>query len=188
MGDQSITSSDTSATLWASNFKRNNYGFVGWSDKHDWVLNENDANGNGTGANLGYHIYGPNAIIEFTAGQYSEEGLSLYAIWAKSAGNLQGWTGCSTLGQGKVTALTDQRDDDTYAVAKLADGKCWMLENLRLDYNANFTESLSQGFGTSATYGNFEGLAEPLPKPNMLQFVFLATTIATLTQILTQII
>ncbi|MBR2998559.1 hypothetical protein IKF34_02180 [Candidatus Saccharibacteria bacterium] len=115
--------------LWASNFKRPGYGFVGWSDKFDWVLNENDANGNGTGPNEGYHIYGPNATI--TLGDMSK-GLSLYAVWAKSNGNLQGWNYCSALGTGKVTALTDQRDGNTYAVAKLADGKCWMIENLRL--------------------------------------------------------
>ena len=163
MGDQSISSSDTSATLWASNFKRPGYGFAGWSDKFDWVLGANDASGNGTGANAGYHIYGPNATITFTAGQYSSpnSGLSLYAVWVPSAGNLQNWTGCSSMNIGDVTALTDQRDNDTYAVAKLADGKCWMIENLRLDYDANFTESLSQGFGKSTTYGNFIGLATP---------------------------
>ncbi len=45
---------------------------------------------------------------------------------------MQGWTGCSNLSQGEVTALKDSRDNDVYAVAKLADGKCWMIENLRL--------------------------------------------------------
>ena len=163
MGDQSISSSDTSATLWASNFKRPGYGFAGWSDKFDWVLGANDASGNGTGANAGYHIYGPNQTIEFTAGQYSTKGLSLYAVWVKSAGSLQNWSGCSSLAQGAVTALTDQRDDNTYAVAKLADGKCWMIENLRLDNtnSDNATGALAQGYGTSATYGNFIGLANP---------------------------
>ena len=37
---------------------------------------------------------------------------------------------------GSVTALTDTRDNNTYAVAKLADGKCWMMENLRLDLSS----------------------------------------------------
>ena len=60
------------------------------------------------------------------------KGLSLYAVWVKSQGNLQGWTGCSSIQQGDVTALTDVRDNNTYAIAKLADGKCWMIENLRL--------------------------------------------------------
>ncbi|MBR3253252.1 hypothetical protein IKF85_00835, partial [Candidatus Saccharibacteria bacterium] len=152
MGDQSITSSTTSATLWASNFQRPGYGFAGWSDAYDYVVNQ------GSESNPDAHIYGPNEYITFTAGQYSATngGLSLYAIWVESEGYLQNWNGCSSLGQGKVTALTDQRDGDVYAVAKLADGKCWMIENLRLDYDANFTESLSQGFG-----GQFIGLAQP---------------------------
>ncbi|MBO7717913.1 hypothetical protein J6S37_00230, partial [Candidatus Saccharibacteria bacterium] len=134
MGDQSITSSATTANLWASNFQRTGYGFAGWSDKYDWVLNQNDANGNGTGANAGYHIYGPNETISFTAGQYtgSNPGLALYAVWVPTSGNLQGWQGCSAMNTGEVTALTDQRDNDVYAVAKLKDGKCWMIENLRL--------------------------------------------------------
>ena len=163
MGDQSINSAATSATLWASNFKRPGYGFAGWSDKFDWVLGANDASGNGTGENAGYHIYGPNQTIEFTAGQYSTKGLSLYAVWVPSAGSLQNWSGCNSLAQGSVTALTDQRDNNTYAVAKLADGKCWMIENLRLDNtnSDNATGALAQGYGTSATYGNFIGLANP---------------------------
>ena len=163
MGDQcSFGNSATVDALWASNFKRGGYGFVGWSDKFDWVLNENDANGNGTGANEGYHIYGPNATIT-TPSNMTEKGLSLYAVWAKSNGNLQGWNYCSALGTGKVTALTDQRDGNTYTVAKLADGKCWMIENLRLDNTNtdNATGALAQGYRKSTTYGDFSGLAEP---------------------------
>ena len=167
MGDQTANYSDNTdaitsnmdVNLWPSNYQRSGYGFVGWSDKFDWELNANDANGNGTGNNAGYHIYGPMANIN--VGDVSTEGLSLYAVWAPSTGSLQGWNGCSSLGSGRVTALTDLRDNDTYAVAKLADGKCWMIENLRLDYDANFDESLSQGFGKSTTYGNFIGLARP---------------------------
>lgn len=34
---------------------------------------------------------------------------------------------------GRVYALIDSRDNEQYKVAKLADGKCWMLDNLRLD-------------------------------------------------------
>ena len=158
MGTQYIPISTNSVVLWASNFKRPGYGFAGWSDKSNWVLGENDVNGNGTGANAGYHIYGPNQTISFTTNQYLTTPLLLYAVWAPSAGNLQNWT-CpdnDNMPIGSVTALTDLRDNDTYAVAKLADGRCWMVENLRLDYDADFTPSLSQGFG-----GVFVGLARP---------------------------
>ncbi|MBQ1298329.1 hypothetical protein IIY24_00620 [Candidatus Saccharibacteria bacterium] len=162
MGDQSITNTATSTTLWATNFKRPGYGFVGWSDAFDYVANV------GSESNPNAHIYGPNEDITFTAGQYSGDnpGLSLYAVWVKSAGNLQNWT-CpdnTAMPIGKVTALTDTRDNDTYAVAKLTDGKCWMIENLRLDYDAsgNSDGSLAQGYGgTPGTYGTFSGLAKP---------------------------
>ena len=42
---------------------------------------------------------------------------------------------CSTLNIGDGTARTDTRDNETYAIAKLADGKCWMIENMRLDFS-----------------------------------------------------
>ena len=116
MGNQTVSNRDTSATLYAPNFKRSNYGFAAWNTKAD-----------GTGTN-----YGPNQTIRFTAGQYRNGGLRLYAKWVVSAGNMQNWTGCSSMNQGDVTALKDTRDNDVYAVAKLADGKCWTIENLRL--------------------------------------------------------
>lgn len=168
MGDQTIGAADTSATLWASNFQRPGYGFAGWSDTYDYV--DNPANPNA-------HIYGPNEDIEFEAGAYDgvgdhSAGLSLYAIWVKSTSYLQDWTGCQNLTQttynsdtGKlnadlssITALTDKRDNQTYAVARLADGNCWMIENLRLDAEytrGSYYQSLAQGYG-----GVFNGLAD----------------------------
>ena len=115
MGCQRVYN-NTEVTLWASNFKRPGYGFAGWNTAFDY---------SGT-------YYGPNQTITIPS-DVSTNGLSLYAVWVKSAGTLQNWSGCSSLAQGSVTALTDSRDNDTYAVAKLADGKCWMIENLRLD-------------------------------------------------------
>ncbi|MDO4746862.1 MAG: hypothetical protein Q4A70_00750 [Candidatus Saccharibacteria bacterium] len=140
--------SPTSATLLASNFSRAGYGFAGWSTTYDY----SDDTG----------FLGPQEDITFTAGQYtgSNNGLSLYARWIKSTGNLQGWTGCPSLSSGAVIALTDQRDNETYAVAKLADGKCWMIENLRLKAGDSDDETLAQGFGKSTIYGNFVGLAD----------------------------
>ena len=114
MGDQSA-SNNASVDLWASNFKRTGYGFAGWNTSFDY-----------TGTN-----YGPNQTITAPA-DIQTNGLSLYAAWIKSAGTLQNWNGCSSLAQGATTALTDERDGNTYAVAKLADGKCWTIENLRL--------------------------------------------------------
>ena len=114
MGNQSA-SNNASVTLYAPNFKRTGYGFAGWNTEFDY---------SGT-------TYGPNETITAPS-DVSTNGLSLYAVWIESAGSLQNWSGCSSLAEGAVTALTDERDSDTYAVAKLADGKCWMIENLRL--------------------------------------------------------
>ena len=165
--------SPTSATLLASNFSRTGYGFAGWSDKFDYATNSEAK------------FYGPMETITYTKGRYSGDnnGLSLYAVWVKSTGTLQDadkvatlcGTGTGSLTQAptngtanlsSVSALTDQRDNQTYAIAKLADGKCWMIENLRLDsqytVGNNQTDSsvtnasLSQGYNPS-----FIGLADP---------------------------
>ncbi len=164
--------SPTSATLLASNFSRTGYGFAGWSNKFDYATNPNQE---------GIKFYGPQETITYENGQYVGEGkgLSLYAVWVKSAGNLQDTTKVATLcgtGTGSlikaneatnilsqsITALSDSRDNNTYAIAKLADGNCWMIENLRLEStnSDNSTGALAQGYGTSTTYGNFSGLAD----------------------------
>ena len=165
MGCQPITASATSATLLASNYSRTGYGFAGWSNGYDYATNPNQE---------GIEFYGPNEDITFTAGQYTgtNPGLSLYAIWIKSEGSIQDSTKvsqlCSSLTQSgpnvtktldSVSALTDQRDNETYAIAKLADGNCWMIENLRLDnqYTTGATNiALAQGYNPS-----FTGLADP---------------------------
>ncbi len=162
MGKQTVLSSDTTAILLASNYSRSGYGFAGWSTARDY----SDI------------IYGPNETISFSAGQYTDgnTGLSLYATWIESAGNIQNWNSCSELSPvsydntngvlnadlSSIVALTDLRDNQTYAVARLADGNCWMIENLRLSSEYTTTESssvLSQGYGQSEIYGDFVGLA-----------------------------
>ncbi|MBQ3433398.1 hypothetical protein IJG22_03865 [Candidatus Saccharibacteria bacterium] len=163
MGEQGKDNSNAdivdgaTVTLLASNFSRTGYGFAGWSDTYDYSGN----------------LYGPHETITAPTGT-TTNGLSLYAIWVRSAGSMQSDAAstCSRLTAAtpstpktlnSVSALTDQRDGDTYAIAKLADGKCWMIENLRLDNTADHNSDgvLAQGYGTSSTYGNFGGLAEP---------------------------
>ena len=124
MGQQTLTNNQVNGrpiALRAPNFKREGYGFAGWADSTTY---------NGV-------KYGPQETITAPS-DITTNGYSLYAIWVKSAGDLQNWTGCGSMSQGEVTALKDSRDNNTYAVAKLADGKCWMIENLRLaDKDAN---------------------------------------------------
>ncbi len=172
MGTQCNLTDGASITLYASNFSRTGYGFAGWTDAYDYATNPNA------------NFYGPQETITVPEGT-TANGLSLYAVWVKSVGTLQdadkvaelcGTTTTNgtlvqaptngTANLSSVSALTDQRDNQTYAIAKLADGKCWMIENLRLEsqytVGNNQTDpsvtnaSLSQGYNPS-----FTGLADP---------------------------
>ncbi len=131
MGRQEAADGNT-VQLFASNFSREGYGFAGWSDAFDYATNPNA------------HFYGPNEDITVPTGT-TANGLALYAVWVKSVGAFQdsaktasvcnSLTAASTSGArtlDSVSALTDSRDGQTYAIAKLADNKCWMIENLRL--------------------------------------------------------
>ena len=166
-GGSDITSNTTLVSLIAPNYKRDGYGFAGWST--DLIATNSSI------------IFGPNETISVDSSNGGIDisgGLILYPVWIGSFGNLQGWTGCPSLSpavydseNGKISAslndiiaLTDTRDGNVYTVAKLADGNCWMVENLRLD--AEHTRSVAdiakaQGYGSSETFGNFIGLADP---------------------------
>ena len=161
LGYQDVILSDT-IDLYAPNYKKDGYGFVGWSiDKDAWThLTNDDTSDDPT-------IYGPNQTV--TIDKYIVNALdektntvTLYAVWSPAEKDLQGnpvylqhWTGCSALtptnydvdtntlnvGNNTVTALTDNRDGNVYTIARLADGNCWMVENLRLDDTATITVS-----------------------------------------------
>ena len=171
-GNSTSTATIASASLIeliAPNYSRSGYGFVGWSTDFNTTSSST--------------IYGPNETIDKPS-SVADHGLILYPAWVKSEGSLQDSTKVTTLcGSGagsltqatwdtanskmsatlsSVTALTDQRDGNTYAIAKLSDGNCWMIENLRLDADnttGDTNKNLAQGYGTSTTYGNFTGLA-----------------------------
>ena len=46
-------------------------------------------------------------------------------------------TTCSAMAVGDTILLSDSRDNTVYTIGKLADEKCWMLDNLALDLVAN---------------------------------------------------
>ena len=48
---------------------------------------------------------------------------------------------CSAATIGETKTLTDSRDNNTYTVKKLKDGKCWMTQNLRLTGSRTLTSS-----------------------------------------------
>ena len=152
-------SSNTSVTLVAPNYKREGYGFAGWSTTYDY---------SGT-------IYGPNETITAPATQ-SQKGMTLYAYWIPVSTDytMQTFTSSvcsSTLSQvtynsstGKMEvpsnaliALRDDRDNEIYTVARLADGNCWMIENLRLDDSVGLTTNNTHNplnNGTTVTLKN----------------------------------
>ena len=122
---------NNTADLMAPNFKKTGYGFAGWSENPNAVVNGSDT------------IYGPNQNINagtLTYNQDNNKSAVLYAVWVQSSGNMQNFS-CSTLNANQVTALTDTRDNNVYTVGKLADGNCWMMENLRLDNTATITSA-----------------------------------------------
>ncbi len=151
-------SANSTADLIAPNFKREGYGFAGWSTE----FNITDIN------NTTATIYGPNETISTNPNDggvdISQNGLILYPVWvaAETSVTMQTFNSTSypaynTAPNGTIIALKDERDNDVYAVAKLADGNWWMIENLRLDneatINATNTQSNNGAFG-----GVFNGL------------------------------
>lgn len=136
-------------TLLAPNYKRAGYGFIGWSTDPNAASHISSAT-----------LYGPNETIivnqDVLDTASNDHIVTLYATWLPSAGNLQNWSGCSNMGVGDATALTDTRDNNTYAVAKLSDGNCWMIENLRLggDSPITLTTSNTQSAGVLPANSN----------------------------------
>ncbi len=127
-----VATGGSTVALQAPNYFLQGYGFAGWNTAAD-----------GTGT-----LYGPNQAI--TVPTNSSEGLTLYATWVASAGYFHNWQGCSSLTPvsynsstgtisatlASVTALTDYRDMQTYAVARLPDNNCWIIENFRFGGNS----------------------------------------------------
>ena len=155
-GKQTGVATNGTAVLRAPNFSRDGYGFAGWSTDFE--------------ATSSSVVFGPNQTITTATdgagdADVSQHGLILYPVWIASTGDLQSWTGCSSLTTApkpssgntptlaSMTALTDTRDNNTYAVARLSDGNCWMVENLRLNesVSASLISSGSQGIGGDFT-------------------------------------
>ncbi len=88
--------------------------------------------------NAGYHVYVSGSQ---TPDVYS--GQITYTLTAEPAGPfptvvptqpsgpMQSFK-CAGLARGRMRMLTDTRDGTNYLIAKLEDGRCWMVENLRL--------------------------------------------------------
>ena len=107
-----------------------------------------------------YHTYGDNKYLGFSVRCIADDKLTFDNI-----ANMQDMTPevCVNTKEHQVATLKDVRDGNTYTVAKLKDGKCWMTQNLRItgktitsadsDVTANYTIPASSisGFNTGDT-------------------------------------
>ena len=127
--DTTGTSPTTSLTLSSDTPVRSGYEFIGWCDGTVTTTNNVDSCSGTTYAAGG----------TYTLDGTTTNNISLTAMWEKpkatiaTATYLQEVEECpSTLTTGQVYSLKDSRDEQSYNVAKLADGKCWMITNLNL--------------------------------------------------------
>ena len=96
---------------------------------------------NGTNTNI---YYGINANTEMPAGTYST--IVTYTAVAEGIPEqytMQGFTltQCTNMNTNENIVLMDTRDGKNYRVTKLADGNCWMTENLKLDGGRELTSA-----------------------------------------------
>ncbi|MBO4812806.1 hypothetical protein J5491_01525, partial [Candidatus Saccharibacteria bacterium] len=116
------------------------------------------------GASIGLLAYtdtGYSATYTKTAGAGSLINQNIFTVGAGNgtltatgkASAMQTWTAsdCLAMTAGDITQLDDLRDSETYYIGKLADGNCWMLDNLRLDLTNSTTISNTTADNTNAT-------------------------------------
>ena len=110
------------------------YEFIGWCDQKP----TKESNANGT---YGVDIcptgaYQASDEYDLTA---KDQTVTLYAMWVDNSHIMQNWKGCATANLNEQITLVDTRDNREYYVARLADGNCWMTENLDLFIDKNTT-------------------------------------------------
>ncbi len=128
----------TGQTLLASNQipTRTGYDFLGWCDSTI------------TGATCDGKLYSPNDYIKFTNPQGNATGdtnnIALSAVWLRYIQDLT-LDLCTKKATSNPYIVYDRRDETPYHVQKLADNKCWLLDNLSLDLtNQTIVNSLNE--------------------------------------------
>ena len=152
VGGGSHNDRDSHGRYWSSTVHSNNYAYYMHLETSNAYPTDHVSNGNG-----------------FSVRCIADDKLSLDNI-----ANMQDMTPevCANTKEHQVATLKDVRDGNTYTVAKLKDGKCWMTQNLRIinktltpadsDVVSNYTIPASSvsGFYTndiSNAYVNAEG-------------------------------
>ena len=151
--------------LFPGNDYKTDYGFAGWSTDPNAGSKVSSSNASTRNS---VTVYGPMETVTVTQELLDaniDGTITLYAVWVPSAGTMQSFstTNCNNLAQttydsatstiipGQITARKDSRDNNTYAIARLSDGKCWMMENLRLDQNITLNSTNTQNPAISTT-------------------------------------
>ena len=111
-------------TINSNTFTRSGYTFTGWNTA---------ANGSGTS-------YANGAT-------YTGTSTTLYAQWQKLYIQNVTTATCPTT----ASIAYDNRDETAYTIQKLADGKCWMLDNLALDISNSTIKSKLSAANTNAS-------------------------------------
>lgn len=146
----------TTLTVASGTPTKDGYDFLGWNTSSTATT----ANAN----------YAPGKTVTLTSASPT---LALYAVWGESGPAVTGFGGikkmqdmtstiCTNAAANSTGQLYDTRDDSTYTIQKLSDGKCWMTQNLRIvnkaitsadsDVSANYTIPASSLWSdTSAT-------------------------------------
>ena len=156
--DLDTTTMDSSVTLSSNSPTAVGYVFLGWCTVQP-------TNTDGTDACTGGTTYQPGSTWNIDQTGVGNN-LHLYAMWREqrtiaNSLTMQEVEACpSTLRIGTVHQLKDTRDNKYYKVAKLADGKCWMVENLDIaggtllsntdtDFDSSYTLPTTNGWSVS---------------------------------------
>ncbi len=129
-GDVLLTSTDIPV--------RDGYTFAGWCD------------GTVTNTVCDSNTYQVNDNIKIAnASSATSNSIDLTAIWYAKYLQTITLAECQTRATDEPITIYDKRDNTSYRIAKLADNKCWMLDNLALDLTA-LTQAELYGTGSDA--------------------------------------
>ena len=128
---QSGTTTNSTVTLSSTVPARDGYIFKGWCN-----VSTNDDTCSGIVTMPG-HVYALNTSASSTT-------VNMYAMWGAANTFIQNLD--PALCTSTPTTVVDSRDGTEYRIARLADGNCWMLDNMALDLTdstvqANLTPS-----------------------------------------------
>jgi len=138
-------------TIAASTFTApSGFQFAGWCTIQDNTQSPQTSCAGGT-------LYQPDDIATSLASAGGT--FNLYATWSKlltladatTMQDLASTDYCTGTTIGDTATLTDSRDGTSYTVGKLADGKCWMLDNLALDLTSSTVLNSMNNTNTNAS-------------------------------------